>query len=274
MSVAARQAALLAWYRGSHRDLPWRRTDDPYAVLVSEVMLQQTQVDRVVPRYERFLRRFPNVAALATAPLADVLDEWSGLGYNSRAKRLHDAARCVDRDGWPAHASGLRELPGIGPYTAAAVASFAFGERVGAVDTNVRRVLSRWSGRALAGRELEAAAADELPEDAATWNQAVMELGAVLCRPRSPRCADCPVEVWCADPTVYEPPPPQAPFEGSRRQLRGAVLRALRSGPKPFDDLRGLTNGHSIEDVLTDLTREGLIEETDGTWALPKGIDA
>lgn len=270
----SRSEALLAWYRDHARDLPWRKTRDPYRILVSEVMLQQTQVDRVAPRYERFLRRFPTVAALAAAPLADVLDEWSGLGYNSRAKRLHDAARVVDHDGWPTNAAGLRALPGIGPYTAAAVASFAFGEAVAAVDTNIRRVLSRWSGRTLTGRDLEAAAADHLPEDAATWNQAVMELGAVLCRPRSPRCAECPVEDWCTDPTVYEPPPRQAPFEGSRRQLRGAILRALRSGPTPLDDLAHLANGHPVEDVLTDLTDEGLVVKCGETWALPSRSDA
>src|SRR3954470_16171800 len=168
---------LLAWHAEHGRDLPWRRTTDPYAVLVSEVMLQQTQVARVVPRYVEWLLRWPDAAALPAASRCEVLAAWVGLGYNRRAVALHEAARTVARDGWP---SDLRTLPGVGPYTAAAVASFAFGAEVAAVDTNVRRVASR-----LGHGSPEALLA---PGRAAEWNQAAMELGATVCTARAPRC--------------------------------------------------------------------------------------
>src|SRR4051794_6541978 len=155
--------ALLAWYGRVARDLPWRRTRDPYALLVSEVMLQQTQVARVAPRYSAWLSRFPTVDALASAPVADVLKEGSGLGYNRRALALRAAAGVVARHGWPTDAVGLSFLPGVGPYTAAAVASFAWGEDVAAVDTNVRRVISRWDGIERSGRDVSRRAAELLP---------------------------------------------------------------------------------------------------------------
>lgn len=226
-----RTDALLDWYRSTRRDLPWRRTTDPWAVLVSEVMLQQTQASRVIPAFERFLERFPTVEQAAAAPLADLLECWSGLGYNNRVRRLHDTARRVTTEGWPTTVDGLLDLPGVGPYTAAAVACFAFGEPVPTVDTNMRRVVSRWLGLPLQGRALVEAADRLLPEHAAyEWNQAVMELGATFCRP-APACSDCPVAPWCVDPSVYVPPPAQTRFEGSRRQLRGAVLRTLLQTP-------------------------------------------
>ena len=188
--------ALLAWYAAAARDLPWRRTRDPYALLVSEVMLQQTQAARVVPRYERFLARFPDAAALAAAPVRDVLEEWSGLGYNRRALALHAAAREVAAHGWPAD---LTTLPGVGGYTAAAVASFAWDAQRAAVDVNVRRVIERWDGRPRTARELSARAEALLPAGrAAPWNQAMMELGARVCGPRRADCAACPVSAWCA----------------------------------------------------------------------------
>src|SRR5436190_16230224 len=164
---ASFRRALLSWFRKNRRDLPWRRTTDPYAILVSEVMLQQTQVARVVPRYLEWLARWPDAAALASAPRAEVLGAWVGLGYNRRAVALHAAARVVASEGWPAD---LTMLPGVGPYTAAAVASFAFGAEVAAVDTNVRRVCARL-GRGSPDALLA-------PGRAADWNQAAMELGA------------------------------------------------------------------------------------------------
>jgi A/G-specific adenine glycosylase len=177
--------ALLRWYAGARRDLPWRRTTDPYAILVSEVMLQQTQVARVVPRYLAWLERWPDAPALAAATRADVLAEWVGLGYNRRALALLAAAQAVARDGWP---EDLRALPGVGPYTAAAVGSFAFGEQVAAVDTNARRVAAR----------LGRGTPDELlpPGRAAEFNQATMELGASVCTARAARCGECPVRAW------------------------------------------------------------------------------
>jgi A/G-specific adenine glycosylase len=220
-----RGEALLAWYAAHHRDFPWRHTRDPYRILVSEVMLQQTQSDRVAPIYERFLEQFPTVHDLAAAALADVVAAWSGLGYNARALRLREAARVITTDGWPDPAS-LDRLPGVGPYTAAAVGSFAFGTGSLVVDTNVKRVMGRWRGEALTGHPLHDALIEDATGEAADWNQAIMELGATVCHPK-PACDRCPVAQWCADPTVYEPPPRQSRFEGSDRQVRGAVMRHL-----------------------------------------------
>ncbi|MGH2450095.1 MAG: A/G-specific adenine glycosylase, partial [Candidatus Limnocylindria bacterium] len=186
--------ALLRWYGRRGRDLPWRRTRDPYAVLVSEVMLQQTQATRVVPAYERFLRRFPTLRALAAAPLGDVLRVWSGLGYNRRARDLHRIARAAP-DGLPADVEGLDALPGVGPYTAGAVACFAHGVPAAFADTNIRRVLGRvFLGRTATGREAVALDRSLLPPGAADrWHHALMDLGATVCAARAPRCGDCPL---------------------------------------------------------------------------------
>lgn len=256
-----RNEALLSWYQDRKRDLPWRDADDPYVVLVSEVMLQQTQVSRVVPYFRRFLDRFPTVDALAAAPLTEVLEAWSGLGYNTRARRLRDAARMVVEGGWPTSPEGLLDLPGVGPYTAAAVASFAFGSRIAAIDTNIRRVLSRWHGEPLDGAVLRAAADADLGTPAGDWNQAVMDLAAGLCRPRQPSCEVCPVEPWCSGPDGYAPPPPQARFEGSARQLRGSIVRAVVREPQSFVQLCRETGfpTDEIEMAVEDLTLEGLI---------------
>ncbi len=228
--VVSRREDLLTWYHSVRRDFPWRHTTDPYRILVSEIMLQQTQAARVVPFYERFVERYPDVDALADADLAEVLSLWKGLGYPSRARRLREAARVITSHGWPDSAAALESLPGVGPYTAAAVASFAFGEHIGVIDTNVRRVVSRWHGVPLSGRRLQQAVDEELAPPADQWNQAVMELGAMVCHPRRPRCADCPVAESCIDPGAYQPPPRQSPFNGSDRQKRGRVLAALVDG--------------------------------------------
>lgn len=270
-ALSADRRRLLAWYAEHKRDLPWRRTSDPYRILVSEVMLQQTQVSRVVPSYERFIRKFPDVGSLATAELRDVLAEWKGLGYPVRARRLRETARRVASDGWPTTADELTELPGIGPYTAAAVASFAFQQQVAAVDTNVKRVVSRWVGSALAGRELQDVANDVIAGDAGEWNQAMMELGATLCRPTDPDCSACPVSDDCADPSVYRPPPRQSRYEGSQRQERGRILSALvESGPLSVDRLRDDSPFPSDEFALVveGLQADGLISATDEFVAL------
>lgn len=196
---------LLRWYDGVQRDLPWRLNRDPYRIWVSEVMLQQTQVNTVIPYYERFMQRFPNVEDLAAAEIDDVLSFWSGLGYYRRARQLHTAAReVVDRGGFPTTAEGLLALSGIGPYTAAAVASMAFQEVVPVLDGNVERVLCRWlaweedAKRAPIRRRLLEEAVHLLdsirPGDS---NQAMMELGALVCRPKNPRCAECPLASSC-----------------------------------------------------------------------------
>jgi A/G-specific adenine glycosylase len=255
------QHAVLAWYDGAGRDLPWRRTDDPYAILVSEVMAQQTQVARVLPHYERWLARWPTAAALADATLAEVLGAWVGLGYNRRALRLREAAAIVARDGWPRDAEGLRRLPGVGPYTAAAVASFAFGERIAAVDTNVRRVAAR----------IGATPAALLPRIRhADWNQAAMELGAMFCTARSPSCDECPAAPWCASrgqvivaPRASRERAPR--FEDTDRWLRGRIVAALAHGqPLPA----GIEVAR-LERALAGLERDGLVERYGTKVGLP-----
>jgi len=255
--VRARNEALLRWYRTNKRDLPWRDIGDPYSTLVSEIMLQQTQVDRVIPRYESFMARFPSVHDLARAHRIDVLEEWSGLGYNARAVRLHEAAAIVSRSGWP---EDLTTLPGVGPYTAAAIGSMAMGRAEPAVDTNLRRVISRWLGAPLEGRALTEAAQSVVGEPAGDWNQALMDLGSSLCTTKHPACDECPVTDFCADPTVYSSPRPQARFAGSRRELRGALVRAHVQGA----DLRdaGMEMGRTADEVdraIADLSAEGLL---------------
>jgi A/G-specific adenine glycosylase len=231
---------LLDWYGEVARDLPWRRTTDPYAILVSEVMLQQTQVARVVPRYEAWLERWPTAQALAGAPLAEVLGEWVGLGYNRRAKALWEAARLVVERGWP---EDLTELPGVGAYTAAAVGSFAFARRVLAIDTNARRVFGRW------GFEPE--------EGFAELNQAVMELGATLCRAHEARCDACPVVACGSRGAAVVRPPRRASvrFEDTERYARGRVLAAL-AGREPWPEALGAGR---VERALAGLERDGLV---------------
>ncbi|MBW3554704.1 MAG: A/G-specific adenine glycosylase [Gemmatimonadetes bacterium] len=194
--------ALLAHFDRTRRDMPWRRTSDPYAIWVSEIMLQQTRVDAVIPYYERWMARFPSIEALAGADLDDVLVQWQGLGYYSRARNLHRAAMVVrERLGGrvPREAEELRRLPGVGEYTAGAVASIAFGRRVAAVDGNVRRVLSRlYDLERPRAADLRRLADDLVPAARpGDFNQALMELGATICTPRSPRCDTCPVYRWC-----------------------------------------------------------------------------
>ena len=236
------EAELLAWFRGHGRDLPWRRTRDPYAILVSELMLQQTQVERVIPRWLAWLERWPTAEALAAAPPADAIREWQGLGYNRRALALHRAACIVAERGWP---DDLTELPGVGPYTAAAVRRFAFGEAVLPVDVNVRRVQER-TGRSFG------------PEHAA----ALMDLGATVCLARVPRCEDCPVAEECPSRgRRYEPLRKQGPFEGSFRQRRASVLRLVAEAPRALDELDG--------EVVGALSRDGLVRVEDGLVALP-----
>ena len=236
------QDALLGWFRANGRDLPWRRTRDPYAILVSEVMLQQTQVERVVPRYLRWLERWPSPRALAAAPLADVIREWQGLGYNRRAVSLHRAAQHVAAQAWP---DDLTELPGVGAYTAAAVANFAFGEPVLPVDTNVRRVQER-TGAAFG------------PDCA----QALFDLGATICLARIPRCAACPLAAGCPSRGMrYEPLRRQSRFEGSFRQRRARALRAVADGPRPLGDLDA--------EAVAALERDGLVRLEADVVALP-----
>jgi A/G-specific adenine glycosylase len=236
------QARLLEWYEENGRDLPWRRTRDPYAILVSEVMLQQTQAARVVPRYVAWLERWPTAKALAAASRADVIREWQGLGYNRRALNLQRAACRVAASGWP---SDLTSLPGVGPYTAAAVGCFAFGRRVLPVDVNVRRVLERTGG-----------SFDH------THAQALMDLGATVCIARVPRCGTCPLAGSCPSRgRRFEPLRKQGPFEGSFRQRRAATLRLVATQPRRLTELDA--------DAVAALERDELVHVEDELVRLP-----
>lgn len=247
-----RRLALLGWWQRERRDLPWRRTRDPWEVLVCEVMAQQTQVARVAERWRPFLDRFPTPTALAEAPSAEVLRWWSGLGYNRRARDLHRCARTVvaAHDGQvPGTLEALLALPGIGPYTARAVLAFAFELDHGIVDTNTARVLARWSGRRLRALEGQRAADAAVPAGQAwAWNQAMLDLGAGVCRRRDPLCTECPVASSCGWALAGRPAPDpadgsagvsarQARFEGSDRQGRGRLVEALRQRDVALGDL-------------------------------------
>ncbi len=262
--------AILAWYAAVRRDLPWRRTRDPYRVLVSEVMLQQTQVARVVPYYEAFLERFPDAAALAEAPAADVLRLWSGLGYNRRALALQAAAAAVAAGGWPRDVPGLMALPGVGPYTAAAVASFAFDVQAAAVDTNVRRVIERLDRRRRRAPELARRADALVPAGrAADWNQAMMELGATVCVARTPLCEACPAASCRSRGRAPLEPVRRAGervrFEDTDRWVRGRVVAALaaeKALPAGIDSER-------LERALAGLERDGLVVRDGAAVRLP-----
>jgi len=257
---------LLEWYRENRRDLPWRRDCDPYAIWVSEIMLQQTRVAVVVERYKAFMERFPTLVALALAPEQDVLALWSGLGYYRRARMLHKAARFVasHQDGnLPATSAELRSLPGIGSYTAAAIASISHGERVAVVDGNVERVICRlqgWdeagrSGGALLRRKIEGLASEILdPLHPGDFNQAMMELGATVCLPRNPRCLACPLSVNCVTRGEHSRQP--RPRMLSREV---AYALAVRSGRQP---------GEHHREVLLEQRPESLTVMP-GLWELP-----
>jgi A/G-specific adenine glycosylase len=244
---AALARSLLAWGGAARRDLPWRRTRDPWAILVSELMLQQTQVARVAERWPDFLEAFPTPSACAAAPAGDVVRRWSGLGYNRRALYLHRAAQAITADHggqMPRGLGDLLALPGVGPYTARAVLAFAFEADVGVVDTNAARVLAR----AVAGRPLRAKEAQDLADQMVPagrgweWNQAVLDLGATVCVARAPGCERCPLLDCCVWARRGHPDPDpsvgsagttarQSAFEGSDRQGRGRLVDALRGGP-------------------------------------------
>ncbi|WP_137288282.1 HhH-GPD family protein [Natronorubrum halophilum] len=276
------QESLIRWYEGDHRDFPWRRTDDPYEILVSEVMSQQTQLDRVVEAWEEFLERWPTTADLAAADRADVVGFWTNhsLGYNNRAKYLHESAQQVEKEyagAFPTTPDELQELMGVGPYTANAVASFAFNNGDAVVDTNVKRVSYRAFSIPDDDAAFEEAANDLLPEgESRVWNNAIMELGGVVCT-QTPRCDEvgCPWREWCdayASGDFTAPDVPTQPaFEGSRRQFRGRVIGTLRE----YDELEVDTLGHRIrvdyvpngeygrewlEGLLADLESDGLVE--------------
>jgi A/G-specific adenine glycosylase len=257
--------ALLAWYAANKRDLPWRQSRDPYAILVAEIMLQQTQVDRVIPKWRAWLERFPTLADLARASRADAIRAWQGLGYNLRAVRLHDIACAVvarHNGQLPTDVADLLALKGIGRYTAGAVACFAYEQPVAMVDTNIRRVLSRvFEVRA---NEVEALAEQVVPQKSAyAWNQALMDLGATLCGAKRALCLVCPLVGECAGPVVNgkSASKPAGEFRGSRRFFRGRIVEALRDTPEGMS-LRSLcvAIGHPDASTLVQtLAADGLI---------------
>lgn len=280
-------SALLEWGGSELRDLPWRRTRDPWAVLVSEVMLQQTSVARVLPKYGAFMDKFPTPHALAAAPLGEALVLWQGLGYPRRCRNLHAAAvEIVDRHGglMPGTLEEMLGLPGVGQYTARAVLAFARGADVAVVDTNVSRVLSRLEGRPMKAAELQSRADALVPRGGAwEWNQVMMDFGARHCTSRSPQCTACPLAAncrWRGDAGAADPAPssagasrPQARFEGSDRQARGRAMRALGAGARSREELTAamcLENDPLRAHALVDsLVSDRLVLEEDGLVRLP-----
>ena len=288
---------VIGWFEEQARDLPWRRPEcTSWGVMVSEVMLQQTPVGRVLPRWEEWMRRWPTPTATAAAPASEILTVWDRLGYPRRALRLQAAAQAMvdQHDGEvPGTADELRALPGVGEYTAAAVASFAFGQPEVVVDTNIRRVHARvFSGAALPGKTYTAAqrklAHELMPEtahdqgrEACAWNASAMELGALICTAKSPQCAICPVADLCAWVAAGSPPPTEEQqtkgqaWAGTDRQVRGAIMAELRQGEPVHRGtlLEGLPLPGASEEqrirCLDSLLRDDLAEEHDGRVALP-----
>ncbi len=289
----AARDAILAWYAENGRSLAFRSTADPYAVLVSELMAQQTQAARAAEAWTTWIARWPTVADLASAPTAEVLRAWAGLGYNRRALALHRAAQAIVADHGgrvPDDVAALERLPGVGPYTARAVAAIAFNRPAGAVDTNVRRVLGRIAAGApgiLSAGAVQALADAVVPRDAAAaWTHALMDIGAGLCAPRAPRCAGCPAARWCRYAAVGRADggaPSRAttrrraatpPFPATRRWLRGRVLGLAREAPGDgwvaYPEAIGEHHAAAVRDAVLALTSEGMLESRDG----PAGIEA
>lgn len=279
---------LSSWFEANGRDLPWRRTRDPWSIVVAELMLQQTQVNRVIERWTRFLNRFPTVAACAAAPVADVIDEWSGLGYNRRAVFLHRMAGVVfaEHHGlFPIDLRSLLRLPGVGPYTARAIAVFAFEQSEAVLDTNVARILARSAGRSLGQKEAQALADQSLGSDPWSWNQAMLDVGAGWCTAKNPQCDSCPFLGVCAWAEAGRPDPDpargsagvsgkQSRFAGSDRQGRGRLVKALRSGPVGAAELATVMGWPDdvarADRVAATLVTDGLARVADGRYTLPE----
>ena len=287
--LEATRERVLAWFAEAGRDLPWRATRDPYRVLVAEVLAQQTQAARAAAAWPAFLERFPDAATLAAAPPAEVLRAWQGLGYNRRALALRRTAQAVvERGGWPDTVEELARLPGVGPYTARAVACFALEQPVAPVDTNVARVLARSLTGADPSQLTPAArqrlADQAMPEDWSwAWSSALMDVGALHCRPK-PRCGGCPLEATCRWRALGPAAPParpraQAPFATSDRRWRGAVVRALAAAPDGLersalaDQVQAAAAGRPsgwFDTLLARLESEGMVATgPDGRLRLP-----
>ena len=270
------QKALLEWWKTSCRDLPWRKTRDPWAVMISELMLQQTQVSRVIPKYESFLKKYPTPMKCSQVPVARLIEEWAGLGYNRRAINLHRTSKIIveSHNGKvPRSLNDLLSLPGIGPYTARAILCFAFEEDIGVVDVNVSRVLARVSGELVPPRGMQEKADDLVPQGKGwTWSQALMDLGSVVCTSRIANCHHCPLEQFCQwrgegnDPakpkTVSDAPNDK--FKGSDRQGRGRLVEILRDRIVVASELGEVMgwkdDPERCQRVLMGLIKDGLVE--------------
>jgi A/G-specific adenine glycosylase len=286
---AEARSSVLAWYDATGRELAFRATTDPYAVLVSELMAQQTQAARAAEAWTAWMVRFPSVEALAAAPVSEVLRAWAGLGYNRRAVHLHRAAKAIVAEhggAVPSNVLALEALPGVGPYTARAVAAIAFGTPVGAVDVNVKRVLGRIAAggpEAFTPGAMQALADASVPAGrAGAWTHALMDVGQRVCRPRRPNCADCPAIAWCryaagerpaatgaGAPRVRRPEPA---FESTNRWLRGRIVDRARSssGWIPFGDPIGDHGPGAVRAAVVALSRDGLLEIRE----TPSGVEA
>jgi A/G-specific adenine glycosylase len=281
------QEAITTWFRTQARDLPWRNTN-PWGVMVSEFMLQQTPVKRVLPRWEAWLERWPHPADLAQSSLAEAIRAWENLGYPRRAKRLHESATIITQtfNGQvPDSFAELRTLPGVGEYTANAILAFAFGQRSMVMDVNIRRLLARaWLGQSHqspAISSIERALAIELlplgDQDAASWAAASMELGALICTAREPLCSKCPIVNDCnwfsqGQPISEIPRKSQKRYEGSVRQERGRILKLLRNAEHPmkiFDLAELAPDQNQFESALTQLLSEGMVHENELGYSLP-----
>ena len=276
------------WWDSEKRDLPWRISRDPWAILVSEFMLQQTQASRVVEKYKTFLKRFPNPTTCANSTPGKVIELWSGLGYNRRAINLHRTAKTIaekHKGTVPDELSLLLDLPGIGDYTARAILAFSFEKDVAVVDVNVKRVLSRLEGRTLSMKEAQSIADQNLPTgEGWRWNQAMIEIGATICTARKTKCDKCPLKETCTwtknqaatDPAISVKSKKLETFEGSDRQGRGKLINALRNEPimgKDVPQILGWPNDHKrCKRVLEKLEKDGLIVIADsGKISLPNG---
>lgn len=278
-------ATVRSWWPAVARDLPWRKSRDPWEILVSEVMAQQTQVDRVIPKWHAFIARFPTPGDAASASAGDLISMWDGLGYNRRALYLHKCAQTVAHDhggAFPAELTELMALPGVGPYTARAVQAFAFEADVAVVDTNVGRVLARVTGSAFTAAEAQEVADALVPKGAGwEWNQAFLDFGAMVCTKRAPQCSACPVSEVCAwagvgtDPAIGSAgvTKAQSRFEGSDRQARGRIVSRLRTGSIDVSEVASVVNFRDdhqrIEAVLASLVDDGMVVEQDGRLELP-----
>ncbi len=287
MLVADYQGFLLEWYAKNGRDLPWRRTRNPWWILLSEIMLQQTQVARIEQRWPEFIERFPTPQTCAEAPVAELIGMWSGLGFNRRAVNLHRcAADITTRFGGdvPSDIDDLLSLPGIGPYTARAIRVFAFELDDAVLDTNVARILARTQGRTLKRAEAQNLADDAVPSgDGWRWNQAVLDLGASICTSNRPLCEVCPIAVrcrWRGNDAVVDPAKgsagvstPQSTFEGSDRQGRGRLVAALKDGPVDETDTPTVMGWEGdverAERVAATLVVDGLAVYLEGRYELP-----